>query len=308
MINNIDQLDLRDLHYFDVIATLKHVGKAAEAVHRTQPALTGCIRRLESALDSTLVEKDGRNIRLTTAGELLLARSRALLANADDIVKEMKAHRNGEIGEIRIGIVPTAAHHILLSVTRLLTREFPKIQLNTFIAQTDQLHLLLQHQGLDLVVGLGSTPGNDFESTPFLLDTMVVVASSSNPIFDKPIDIHQLSNYQWVLAPETVNSRQWLEQAFAQLGIQPPKVQIQTNLLLMIPSMIVETDLLSFISRRNLNSLSADKNSLKEVPIKELQMRRQFSVITRAGGFLPPAAQRLKDIFISEGRLLFEPQ
>lgn len=306
MINIYDQLDLRDLHYFEVIASLGHVGKAAEAVHRTQPALTGCIRRLESALETTLVEKDGRNIRLTSSGQLLLARSRKLLADAGDIVKEMQLHQNGEKGQIRIGVVPTAAHHILMPVTRLLTREFPNIQINTFIAQTDLLHVQLQNQELDLVVGLGASPSDEFESTPFFQDTMVIVASSSNPIFDKPVDIHQLHRYKWVLAPTTVHSRQWLEQAFIQYGLCPPSVQIQTNMLLMIPSMIVETELLSFISRRNLDSTSADQNKLKEVPIPELHMRRQFSVITRAGGFLAPAAQRLKDIFISEGRQLFE--
>lgn len=306
MINNIDKLDLRDLHYFEVIASLGHVGKAAEAVHRTQPALTGCIRRLENALDTTLVQKEGRNIKLTSAGELLLVRTRAILANAGDIVTELRAHKKGEAGQLKLGIVPTVAHHILLPVTRLLMREFPNIQLNTFIAQTDQLYSSLQNQELDLVVGLGSPPGSGFESSPFFQDTMVVVASSSNSIFNEDVDIVQLQHYKWILAPTTVSSRQWLEHAFALYGLKPPCVQIQTNSLLMIPSMIEETDLLSFISRRNLDKFGAEHNKLKEVPISELQMHRQFSVITRTGGYLMPAAQKLKDIFINEGRNFLE--
>lgn len=41
-------LDLRDLQYFEVIAELEHMGRAAERLHRTQPALASCVRRLEA--------------------------------------------------------------------------------------------------------------------------------------------------------------------------------------------------------------------------------------------------------------------
>ena len=65
-------MDLRDLRYFEVIANLEHVGKASEQLHRTQPALTGCIRRLEEECGAPLFEKAGRGIRLTAAGRVLL--------------------------------------------------------------------------------------------------------------------------------------------------------------------------------------------------------------------------------------------
>ena len=39
-------MDLRDLEYFEVVAELQHVGKAAERLHLSQPAVTGCLRRL----------------------------------------------------------------------------------------------------------------------------------------------------------------------------------------------------------------------------------------------------------------------
>src|SRR5687768_4488880 len=66
-----DRLDLRDLRYFEAIADAGHVGRAAKALHRTQPALTGAIRRLEETLGTRLFERAGRGIRLTAAGEAL---------------------------------------------------------------------------------------------------------------------------------------------------------------------------------------------------------------------------------------------
>jgi len=47
------------------------MGRAAERLHRTQPALTSCVRRLEEACGATLFERTGRGIRLTSAGKAL---------------------------------------------------------------------------------------------------------------------------------------------------------------------------------------------------------------------------------------------
>ena len=73
-------MDLRDLRYFETIAELEHIGRATERLHRSQPALTTSVRRLEEAVGAPLFEKAGRGIRLTPAGKVLLkwAQRRAL--------------------------------------------------------------------------------------------------------------------------------------------------------------------------------------------------------------------------------------
>ena len=65
-------MDLRDLAYFETIAELGHIGRAADRLGRSQPALTKSIQRLEQSLGASLFQRDGRRIRLTPAGELML--------------------------------------------------------------------------------------------------------------------------------------------------------------------------------------------------------------------------------------------
>ena len=113
-----DALDLRDLRYFEVIAELGHMGRAARALNRTQPALTGCVRRLEATLGTTLFERIGRNIRLTAAGEALLARARSLRIASEDAMREIADLGKGLAGLVRIGVVPTAARFLLPPVCR----------------------------------------------------------------------------------------------------------------------------------------------------------------------------------------------
>ncbi|MFY9513411.1 MAG: LysR family transcriptional regulator, partial [Rubrivivax sp.] len=64
-------MDLRDLRYFETIAELEHMGLATQRLHRSQPALSSCLRRLEEECGAPLFEKAGRGIRLTAAGKVL---------------------------------------------------------------------------------------------------------------------------------------------------------------------------------------------------------------------------------------------
>src|SRR5678815_1628178 len=81
------QLDLRDLRYFETIAELGHLGRAAERLSLTQPALTRCVRRLEESFGTELFERVGRGIRLTSAGDALLTRARRLHVAADETAR-----------------------------------------------------------------------------------------------------------------------------------------------------------------------------------------------------------------------------
>ena len=82
-------MDLRDLRYFEVIATLEHIGRASQQLHRTQPALTGCVRRLEKEAGAPLFEKAGRGIRLTAAGKVMLKWAQRMRFDVEDARREI---------------------------------------------------------------------------------------------------------------------------------------------------------------------------------------------------------------------------
>ena len=106
-------MDLRDLRYFETIADLQHVGRAAVALHRTQPALTSSIRRLEEDCGVPLFERAGRGIRLTAAGRVLLKWAQRVRFDMEDARREIAAMGSGLSGHVRVGIVPTAAQFLL---------------------------------------------------------------------------------------------------------------------------------------------------------------------------------------------------
>ncbi|MGA8079826.1 MAG: LysR family transcriptional regulator, partial [Xanthobacteraceae bacterium] len=70
------ELTLRQLHYFDALATHSHFGRAAAACAISQPAMSMQIKDLEEALGAVLIERGGRQVRLTKFGEETAARVR----------------------------------------------------------------------------------------------------------------------------------------------------------------------------------------------------------------------------------------
>lgn len=299
-----NELDLRDLRYFEVIAELGHMGRAAKALYRTQPALTGCVRRLEETLGTALFERIGRGIRLTAAGEALLSRARSIRIASQDAVREIGDLGKGLAGLVRLGTIPTVARFLLPPVCREIIKAAPGITLKAVVGHNDVLRASLKGGELDLIVSFSARAEPDLASHEILEDDVIVVANSAHPIFRGRARLKDLLRYKWVLAGTGVATREWLEHAFTSRGLDPPTVQIETNLILMLPPLIAQSNLLTFVSRRHL--AAARDQTLREVALKETTMRRRFAVTYRTDSYVSPATRRLITMLRDQGSSLFE--
>ena len=294
-------MDFRDLKYFEVIATEGNLGRAAERLHRTQPALTKCIDRLEEDLGARLFEKDGRGMRLTAAGEVLVKRTRQMAIMVEETSREMQDVAGGLQGNVRIGCVPTLAEHMMPRVFEQLLAEAPAITVSLSVAMNDNLLASLRDGELDLLVGPLLETDPDLVCEQIAEDVVVVMASENHPVFDSPCTIKDLLDYKWMLPARTVASRQWLDQTFERHGLPRPQVQIEPNVLSAILPILEKTSLLGFVTRFNLVSGRA---RVREVMLAETQMKRRLGLTYRKSGYLPPAAARIADILRACGKEL----
>jgi DNA-binding transcriptional LysR family regulator len=294
-------MDFRDLRYFEVIATEASLGRAAEKLFRTQPALTKCIDRLEADLGAQLFEKSGRNMRLTAAGAVLLARTRQLAIMVEDTSREMREHADGLRGIIRVGCVPTLAEHLMPVVFQDLLAEAPGVEVELMVAMNDAILDALRDGQLDLVVGPVVETDEDLASEQFAEDEVVVMTSKDHPIFNRPYTLEDLVAYKWLLPATTVASRQFLDRSFAQRGLARPNVQIESNVLNMILPIIERTHLLGFAARSNLRP---DRTNLREVELPETTMRRRMGLTYRNSGYISPLMQRISAILRAKGMML----
>ncbi|MGN8258491.1 LysR family transcriptional regulator [Pseudomonas sp. SMSB3] len=298
-------MDLRDLTYFETIAELGHLGRAAEKLNRSQPALSKSIQRLEESLGTRLFQRDGRRIKLTDVGKLLLARGKQLQLNIAETEREVRDFASGLVGNIRLGCAASMAEHLLPHLTAALLARAPEVTVTLSIAQDDVLKEALRGGRLDVIISPQIAMDPDFTTHPILEDEAVVVASAEHPIFDTPITLQRLCQYRWVLGGPTVTARRWIDNVFATHLLPTPQVQIETNAISLLPRLIARTQLLSFAARETLEH-GLGVSWLREVPLAQTTMRRTVAVSVRTDGYLSPAAGTLVSLLKEEAGSFFE--
>src|SRR3954454_15710938 len=95
--------DLRRLRYFVAVAERLHFGRAAEALHISQPPLSRAIRALEEELGVALFTRSKRRVELTPAGTRLLEETRRLTGHLERVLHELRGLGAGERARLRIG-------------------------------------------------------------------------------------------------------------------------------------------------------------------------------------------------------------
>jgi DNA-binding transcriptional LysR family regulator len=165
---------LRALECFRVVADELHFGRAAERLGMAQPPLSQRIRRLERELGAELFDRTSRRVRLTEAGQVLLAESGALLARVErtrTLVR--KAHR-GETGTLRAGMPPEVPGRTLAAVLTAFAADVPGVRLDLQeLTTTEQLRLLADRQ---LDVGLLQQPSD-------------LTGLTAGPVVDTPLGV-----------------------------------------------------------------------------------------------------------------------
>ena len=121
---------LKQLRYFEALATHGHFGRAANASAISQPALSLQIKELEAALGSKLFERGSRQVSLTHLGEEFAQRVREILRSVDELGDLARASRDQLAGRLRIGVIPTIGPYLLPTIIGDLSRTLPDLDIH----------------------------------------------------------------------------------------------------------------------------------------------------------------------------------
>src|SRR5262252_8274342 len=105
--------DLRQLRYFMAVAEHRHFGRAAAALHISQPPLSRAIRGLEETLGVTLLARSKRRVELTPEGAHFFEEARRLAEALERAVADVRRMAGGESGRLRVGFVSLADYGVL---------------------------------------------------------------------------------------------------------------------------------------------------------------------------------------------------
>ncbi len=143
---------LRQLRYFEALAREGHFGRAAAAVHVSQPALSAQIMEMEADLGARLVERGRKQILLTPEGRRVLAHAGTVLSAMAELERAARPSTAPLSGPISIGLIPTVAPYLIPKLVPYLNARFPDAEIALKEAVTDRLLEDLEEGALDAVV------------------------------------------------------------------------------------------------------------------------------------------------------------
>jgi DNA-binding transcriptional LysR family regulator len=121
--------EIWQLRYFIAVAERLHFGRAAAALHISQPPLSRAVRSLETTLGVSLLTRTRRRVELTPEGARLLDEARRTLTQLERAVQELRGMAAGEQGRLRIGFVSLADFSVLPGLLRGFKSAHPGVRL-----------------------------------------------------------------------------------------------------------------------------------------------------------------------------------
>lgn len=149
-------LDLALLRNFAVVARAGSISVASLQVGRTQSALSMQMQRLEALIGQALLHRSGSGVRLTTAGEKLLAHADALLAKHDEVFADMCGA--GLKGAVSFGCPEDYSIAFVPDLLKGFCALHPEVELRMTCAPTSELRPLLHRRQIDLALVSLSDP------------------------------------------------------------------------------------------------------------------------------------------------------
>ena len=219
------ELDLQQLYVFVVLAEELHFGRAARRLGIAQPPLSQQIRRLEERIGHRLLTRGGASqMRLTSAGQVMLSAAKAALSGLDAGLEAARRAARGEIGVIRVGFTPSIALTVLPPIVQAFRAKFPLVELQlSELTSAEQIELVRTDR-LDVALVRDPLPIADLLFHVLLEERLVVLLPRVHRLAaDRRVALASLSAERFVTVRASASSsfRQRFVLSCREAGFEP---------------------------------------------------------------------------------------
>ncbi|MGQ7847629.1 LysR family transcriptional regulator [Granulosicoccus sp. 3-233] len=222
----------RNLLAFIAVAETGNVSSAAEQLHVTQPTLTKRLQQLEQHYATPLLQRTSHGMRLTTAGEALLERARAIQVAYLQAEESVALQKSGMLKTLRIGAGPLFHIHYLGSILAQIQPEFPGTQLR-MIGEINDVSLPMLRSGeLDMVFGTYETvnASDQIRFIPFeQIEHGVILHEEDTRNARDRLPLAELSDRPWIVYGQSEESGSRVFAAFDACGAPKPTIALYTT-------------------------------------------------------------------------------
>ena len=287
--------DARQIAAFLSIASHGSLGRAAEAMHVTQPALSRIVRRLEDEVGAPLFERTSRGMLLTAFGQALLPRATLMHQEAWHAAEEINAMRGLAKGTVRVGAIGSVASAILPRAIAAVLARWPGLRIEVVEGVWDRrADALLRHE-IDIALGKQMEDSADICAIADCrwTDTSHVVAASGHPLLAREgLSAADVLDQRWASVPRGTAPYVEMSQMFARHGLPAPEIAVETRSIVVLKSLVIDAGFLSWMAAP---MYEAERRAglVSALPIPDLHAVRTLTAFRRRQGILPAPAVKL---------------
>ena len=219
---NGNGMDLNHLRSFVTVAKFGHLTRAAEALHLSQPALSGHVKALEEELGVTLFERTPTGMSVTPAGQRLLVEAEEIIGAVQHLVHSAQELRGQPTGHIKLG---TVLEPVLLRVGDLLVRaqeQYPQIDIELHQCMSGEALARVRSGAFDASFYFGERPEPDLFAVALreIVYRVAIPLAWADELRGASWDA--VAERPWIVAPEPSTHRELVLRLFG--GRLPAKV------------------------------------------------------------------------------------
>ena len=288
------RIRLRHLHTFVAVAQQGTLGRAAETLNLSQPALSKTLNELEQLTGTRLFERGRLGAQLTLVGEQFLTHAVKVLdaLNTAGQALNRKEGLNSDIG--RIGALPTAALGILPSVIGQFHQQQKDITLQVATMNNTMLLAGLKSGEIDIGIGRMSDPelmsGLNYEL--LFLESLKLVVRPGHPLLQETVTLSRVMEWPVVVSPKGTLPRQNAETLLQSQGCKIPSGCIETLSASLSRQLTVDYDYVWFVPSGAVKD-DLRRGLLAALPVPTQGAGEPIGILTRVDATLTAGTQTL---------------
>ncbi|MDD2725224.1 MAG: LysR family transcriptional regulator [Methylovulum sp.] len=277
---------IRQIHYLLALAKMGHFGRAAEACHVSQPALSTAIQHLEEELGIIIIQRGQRFQGFTEEGERVLQWARMLAQNWEGMRQAAAQYSQQLTGVLRIGAIPTT-----LPVTPLLTQpcqaEYPGIAIKLVSLSAEELIRQLDRFELDLGLTYLDDPRlKGFKTLPLYLERYVLLARNPDlRLLKSDLGWGDVAGFPLCLLTQNMQNRRLIDAAFREASVNP-NVILETDSIFALYAHVRSAGLYSVMPHSLLSQFEIHQE-VTALPLNP-ELSREVGLIVRRQDMLSP--------------------
>ena len=273
------------LKVFRVAAEELSFTHAAEKLFLTQPAVTMQIKNLEDELQLRLFDRTGQRLALTPAGRILQDYATRIAALCVDAEQALAAARGETVGRLALAASTTIAQYLLPALAGAFIREHPGVELGIISANTAGAVAALVEGRVRLALIEGPAGRTDVKTETFIEDRLPLIVPPGHEWAEAgAIDAAKLAHAPLILRERGSGTREVVERALRKAGLVFKKLRVVMELdsTEAVKSAVCAGLGVGFVSEWALSREIA-LGTLKEIPVKNLDIRRSFLFVYPRG-------------------------